>query len=336
MADSLRLVNIVAFDTEGRAVIQPLKQWKLNYRERQACIEVQCGTYRRCYDLRTEVVAIASGESNRKVSIGKTLGRVALTGLLHGRHAASADLRWGGLDRDESHEIYLVMRDTSVVALEMDADDLDSLLEVVPEDAKRDDAQERWDRLMKRIQAMVEDGPRVLDELEAERQALESERVQIQPQADGGQTFDERNTARERAKEIGAKLSELAVVQRAVLYDLSMKDETQRLKSINGAADADRATAKAPPPTPAVSSTPMPQVTDGGTPVEPVKPRKPKRGVMATLVRIVVWILGAGAGFIFNLFVGLLLGSKAWFLLPVALLGGGWLGLRMLDALLRR
>ena len=59
MADSLRLVNIVAFDTEGRAVIQPLKQWKLNYRERQASVEVQCGAYRRNYDLRTEVVAVA-------------------------------------------------------------------------------------------------------------------------------------------------------------------------------------------------------------------------------------------------------------------------------------
>lgn len=96
------------------------------------------------------------------------------------------------------------MRDTSVIALEIDGDDLDDLLEVLPEDAKRDDAQERWDRLMKRIQAMVEDGPRVLDELEAERRALESEQAQIQPQADGGKTFDERNAARERAKEIGA------------------------------------------------------------------------------------------------------------------------------------
>ena len=49
MADDLQLVNIVAFDTEGRAVIQPLKQWKLSYRERQASIEVQCGAYRRNY-----------------------------------------------------------------------------------------------------------------------------------------------------------------------------------------------------------------------------------------------------------------------------------------------
>ena len=57
---------------------------------------------------------------------------------------------------------------------------------------------------------------------------------------------------------------------------------------------------------------------------------------MATLVRIVVWILGAGAGGIFNIFLGLLLGFKALFLLPVTLIGGGWLGLRMLDALLRR
>ena len=336
MADSLRLVNIVAFDTEGRAVIQPLKQWKLNYRERQASVEVQCGAYRRNYDLRTEVVAVASGESNRKVSLGKTLGRVALTGLLHGRHAASADLRWGGLDRDESQEIYLVMRDTSVIALEIDGDDLDDLLEVLPEDAKRDDAQERWDRLMKRIQAMVEDGPRVLDELEAERRALESEQAQIQPQADGGKTFDERNAARERAKEIGAKLSELAVVQRAVLYDLSMKGETQRLKSVNSAADTGRAIAKTPSPAPAVSSTPMPQASDNEAPVRP-EPLRPKRGgFTATLVRIAVWILGAGAGGIFNIFLGLLLGFKALFLLPVTLIGGGWLGLRMLDALLRR
>lgn len=102
MARDIRLVSVVAFDDLGQAVIQTLKKWKVDFNARRATVEVKTNGYTKTYDLRTQVIAVGIGESSNKISIGKTLGRVVLTSLLHGRHAAGADLRWGGIDRDQS------------------------------------------------------------------------------------------------------------------------------------------------------------------------------------------------------------------------------------------
>ena len=120
MASDVRLVNVVAFDNDGNAVIQTLKKWKVDFNARRATVEVKTDGYAKTYDLRTQVIAIGNGESSKKVSVGKTLGRVALTGLLHGRHAAGADLRWGGINRDEFQEVFLMLDDTTTVTMEMD------------------------------------------------------------------------------------------------------------------------------------------------------------------------------------------------------------------------
>ena len=68
---------------------------------------------------------------SEKLSAALDAGEVAVIGGLQG---VTRDGRIATLGRGGS--------DTSAVALEMDADDLDSLLEVVPEDAKRDDEEE--------------------------------------------------------------------------------------------------------------------------------------------------------------------------------------------------
>jgi hypothetical protein len=55
------------------------------------------------------------------------------------------------------------------------------------------------------------------------------------------------------------------------------------------------------------------------------------------VVKLVVWLLGAGAGFIFTVFLGLLMGSgSVWFSLLVTMPLGGWMALKMLAALMRR
>lgn len=333
MASALRLLNVVAFDETGNAMVFPLKKWKISYQARQACIEVKCDGYAKTYNLRTDVVAVGVGEATNKVSIGKTLGRVALTGLLHGRHAASADLRWGGVDRDESQDIYLVMDDTTRVCMEMDGSDFDDLAELLPDAAKDDDAQARVQKLLERIKAMVADGERVLDELTAKRQTLEAERVALLQKVTDGGSFDERHEARERETQIGQQLNELAMVQRAVLYDFAVIRTSQRLK----AEQAEKDRPKPPPPIEkAAGNKPMPLPSSAANlKLETVPERK--TSFLSKVVKVVVWLVGAFAGFIFNGFLGLLLGSSSvWFLLIVTLPLGGWLALKMLAALMRR
>ena len=333
MASDIRLLNMVAFDEAGKAVIQPLKRWKLDFNERRASLEVKCDGYTKVYDLRTQVIAVGVGESTKKVAIGKTLGRVALTGLLHGRHAAGADLRWGGIDRDESQEVFLMLDDTTTVIMEMDGDQFEELAKVLPDAAKEDDAQERAERLIDRIKAMVADGERVLTELTEKHTRLQAEDAALVGQVDSGQSFDERHAARERRVQIARQLTELATEQRAVTYDFAVIRATKELKAKNDAAPSSPAPTAIPATQPKPLAAPVSSVPSA--PARTVT--KSKTSFMGKVVKLVVWLLGAGVGFIFTVFLGLLIGSgSVWFSLIVTMPLGGWIALKMLAALMRR
>lgn len=346
MASDLKLLNVVAFDAAGRAVIASFKNWKLSYQARQASLEIKYETYSKTYDLRTQVLLAATGDSEKKVSIGKTLGRVALTGLLHGRHAASADLRWGGVDRDEYHTLVMVLDDTTRVSMQMSNDEVKELWELLPDAAKEDAADERTEKMMLRIKAMVADGERVLDELQAKRSGLEAEFKDQHLKIEGAASFDERHDARQRCAAITQQLNELSTVQRAVHYDFAVLKHVEVLKLANAAPSkpgvvaakpmqmAAAVATSAPAPMTAPSAT-MPPVKAQAAPERPAT--KNKTSLMGKVVKLLVWLLGAAAGFIFTAIVGLFIGTGgAWFLLFVFVPLGGWLALKMLAALMRR
>lgn len=333
MANDIRLVNMVAFDASGGAVIQPLKRWKVSLNDRSASLEVKCDGYTKIYDLRTQVIAVGVGESTKKVAIGKTLGRVALTGLLHGRHAAGADLRWGGIDRDESQEVFLMLDDTTTVIMEMDGDQFEELAKVLPDAAKEDDAQERAERLMDRIKAMVADGERVLTELTEKHTRLQAEDAALVGQVDSGQSFDERHAARERRGQIARQLTELAREQRAVTYDFAVIQATKALKAKNDGS----ASSPAPTSIPAIQPKPLAAPVSSAPSAPARTATKSKTNLMGKVVKLVAWLLGACVGFIFTVFLGLLIGSGiVWFSLIVTMPLGGWIALKMLAALMHR
>lgn len=346
MASDLKLYNVVAFDAAGQAVMAPLAQWKVSYQARQASLEIKCDTYVKKYDLRTQVVMAGTGDSQKKVSIGKTLGRVALTGLLHGRHAASADLRWGGVDRDEYHEFVMVLDDTTRVTMEMDNAEVKELWELLPDAAKEDAASERAEKMMLRINAMVADGERVLTELQAKRSSLDTEFQAQHLKIEAAASFDERHEARERCAAITQQLTELSTVQRAVQYDFAVIKHTEALKLANAAPSKPVAVAAKPLQMAAAMTTSVPApmsvsfatVPSTKAQTAPVRTAtKNKTSLLEKVVKLVVWLLGAAAGFIFTAILGMFIGSgNAWFLLFVNMPLGGWLALKMLAALMRR
>lgn len=345
MASNLSLVNVVAFDGTGNAVIQPLKNWKATYREKQAILEIKCDGYVKVYDLRTQVIAVGVGESIKKVALGKTLGRVALTGLLHGRHMASADLRWGGVDRDEYQEVFMMFDDTTTITMEMDGDEFEDLLKLLPDAAKEDEAQDRAEKLMDKVKAMVADGERVLGELTLKHDRLMAEDAELAGKVEAGESFDERHQARERRNLIARQLQELATEHKAVTYDFAVIQATKALKAKNDAV----LSASAKPTT--KDSLPKPMAapaaltasyasnvsTSTATHAKPGMKEKSKTSFMGKVAKLIVWLLGACAGFILTVFLGLLFGSgKMWFTLLITVPLGGWLGLKMLAALMRR
>lgn len=327
MPSEFQLVNVVAFDDHGDPVLEPLNKWKVSYNRRAATVEIKARGYVRQYDLRSDVAACGVGDSHEKVALGKTLGRVALTGLFHGRYAAGADLRWGGVSRNEIHEFFLMFDDTTTLSMELDGDEYDEFSEQLPERARADDAQQRMERLLERIQAMVADGPRVLTELNGQRIAIQAEIEQQKPLIDGGATFDARHGARTRSEELTRSLNDVNVVRQAVLYDLAASGAVKLPATRNSPAIA----AISPVDVRSPSAKPTKRVE------APAAPTKRKCSFLGKVVKLVVALVGAGAGVVAAAFVVALLGPQwSWLAIPVCVILGAWLAVNMLNALMRR
>jgi hypothetical protein len=369
MASDIQLLYVVAFDASGAPVIHPLDEWKVVHNERQASIEVSYGSYRKTYDLRVKVIAIGLGEAKKKVALGKTLGRLALTGLIHGRHAASADLRWGGVDRDEYQNVFLVMDDLTTVQWEMHNPEFLELEKLLPKAAKVETAAGDVKKLRARINAMVEDGDRVLDELEASRLSLESQRDEVQAKVESAASFDERHAAREQSEALTQQLAELTTTQRAVLFQLAKKSKQDVTVSPAIAAPAIAAPSIAtlvPQIAPSREQTPSalaakaPEFRSESLAVEASAPPSlgrtapmaeaaskpnpylqplPERASMTMGERLAKWafvLIGGFGGLMLSIPFVLFLMPYGVLLMPVGFGVGCWMGPKMLAALMRR
>ena len=333
MASNLKLLRVVAFDGSGKPVLGPVQKWKLSYSQRRATLEIKYAGYSRTYDLRTDLVSVAPMDSRQKASIGKTLGRVALTGLVHGRRGAAADLRWGGLDRDEVTTLALIFGDTTSVSVEMESDEVDELLTLVPETVASNEAFEVARGLVHLIKAMADDGPRVLQELETKHVQLEEELVTLRPTIDGGASFDERQAARERGLAIEAELAELQITRQGVLYALAYNgtDVTQaveRTVMMPPAATASNVISDSAAQDVKASKRPTTSAQRASSSTGP--------GGSSKLVKVLVFVFGAFVGCLAALLSMLFLGPLGVFLSPITVIGSGWLAVKMFNSWMRR
>ena len=339
MADNLQLRKVVAFGTDGQPVLTPLNKWKLSYSERNASLKIQCSGYAKQYDLRTDLAAVAPGESQQKLAIGKTIGRLALTGLLHGRQAAGADLRWGGVDRDESVSLYLIFKDTTMVSMELESDEVEDLLQEIPGDVATEEAYQAALALHKRVKAMVQDGQRVLTELDANEEALKSQIATLQPLTECAPSFDERADARARCSQAEQQLDQLQCTRRAVVYELSASGV------ITGPAlsSLSQPTPVAPAMNTAIPSQTAPApATAQPTPTRasPVarSPNKSKKS-SGKFVKGLAALVGAFVGLVASMLFAVFLSGMpvvAILQIPVMVVGGGWIAVKMLNALMTR
>ncbi|MFM9428728.1 hypothetical protein RCH10_005205 [Variovorax sp. GrIS 2.14] len=339
MSTDLKLLKVVAFDAAGRAVLTPLNKWKLAYSERHAMLEIKCAGYVKRYDLRHDLAAVAPGETRQKVALGKTVGRLALTGLLHGRHAAGADLRWGGVDRDEAIGLYFIFNDTTMVSMELESDEVEALLKSVPSGVTSEEAYAAAAAQSKRVKAMARDGSRVLDEMDAQGRDLEGQLVTAHPIMESGASFDEREQARERCGLLQLQLGQLHQTRRAVVYELAASGVATGQPLIDQAKSI-------PAAAPAVTSAPQVSVaapTSGAQPVAmvaspvsaPCRDTR-QRSAASKVAKVLTFIVGAGIGFMVSLLLMLFLAPWGVLLIPFVTIGGGWLAVKMLNALMRR
>jgi hypothetical protein len=336
MPTNLQLLKVVALDASGQAVRTPLDKWKLSYVERNATLEIACPAYAKRYDLRKDLAAVAPGETREKVAIGKTLGRLALTGLLHGRHAAGADLRWGGIDRDESMSLYLIFKDTTTVSMELDSDEMEYLLKEVPQGVATEESYQSAVALSKRVKAMAQDGPRVLTELDAKAAEIGGQVEKLTPLVESAATFDERHLAREQCAALQLQLAELGNTRTAVLYELAVYGLTSALPLANELTAASVATMAEAAPVSAPAAVAPPTTRPIASLSQPARAVTKQSSASGKIVKILVALVGAFVGLMVSMLGMLFFGPLGFLAIPVITIGGGWISLRMLDTLMRR
>lgn len=156
------------------------------------------------YNAATQVRCVAKIAAETKMRVGRTLGRTALTGIgaaiLTGRQsalgAAFLDYRFGGDETDEMVAALIVFSDYSSIVLQSESEEFEKLCALLPPHVLSDEVQALTAEEIDRIKRMAADGPRVLEEMQAQIAETEKSIRAFSEQANTGATFAERDEGR--------------------------------------------------------------------------------------------------------------------------------------------
>lgn len=190
------------------------------------------------YDVKSQVRCVTAVTAETKIRVGKTVARSALTGLgaaiFSGRHAALGgailDYRFAGNETEDVISAVIVFSDFSTIAFQCEAGEFEKLSSFMPPDALTEERAEQTEEQLSRIKRMADDGPRVLDEMEAYLVKTREHVTLLSTQAVDGATFAERDQARQDLAQATVDLDDAQAVKKAV-EALIASAGTGRLKS---------------------------------------------------------------------------------------------------------
>lgn len=220
--------KVVALDQAGQPVVRALSQWSARLNHGKNTLTLSSGTHRLSYDLSRDVRYLAVVDQKQEVDLGKTLGRMALTGIgvngfEHGKGVAGAvmELATRGTSNTAWLLVEIVLTDLSVVRFEARPEQINEkpeLLRAAGEEARR--KLEAVNDVLRRLRA---DGERTLPELEQTISVLQAEAAQHQREAEAGQTFALRDAARAKLASIDEQIADKSAVRVALLVDWKLE-----------------------------------------------------------------------------------------------------------------
>jgi hypothetical protein len=175
------------------------------------------------YTLQNDIRCIQQSDQRSVTAVGKTLSRMAVSGiawkLMAGRGGAGAAVLDYGLRGVEQRSIVaaeIVFRDFSMISFECNEADFAKICADVPPYALTDEAATETIEHLERIHRMAEDGSRIYPELTETLAKLTSEIKRVELDAENGKTFAERDAARGRLEELNAQLDVAEPTSKAV------------------------------------------------------------------------------------------------------------------------
>lgn len=225
---NIKASRVVAFDSLGAGILCPVGDWAVEIDTRSKAINLKTGKHRLTYDLTTQVVFLGVADQKEEVALGKTLGRMALTGIATNGFAAGKgvpgavmDLALRGSERNLVVAAWLITDDTTAVEFEATAEEFKKLCALLPASAISNAGYEKAKDTVALVERMKLDGPRVVDELGTEIERLVQEIALVQQSEDSGQSFQERDASRMSRQTLQKALVERKSLRKAVTFNLS-------------------------------------------------------------------------------------------------------------------
>lgn len=219
---NFKATKVVAVDPAGVAITKRADQWTAKYNEKKNTLVLSCAGHRRRYDLTTGVRFLAIVDQKDEVDLGRTLGRMALTGIatngfVHGKGVPGAvmDLAMRGVATNAWLRCEMVLTDLSVVSFEARPEELKAAPALVR--AASDVARERLEALNDLFRRVLADGERVLPELDANIAEQRKKAARLAQEAETGAGFAERDNARQKLDEVNAELADKETVREAMI-----------------------------------------------------------------------------------------------------------------------
>lgn len=171
-----------------------------------------------------EIRCIAKIDAETKISVGRTLGRSALTGIgaaiFTGRHAALGgailDYRFAGDETTETVTGLIVFSDFSSLMFACDASHFAKFSALMPPEAVSDERAEETAEQLGKIKRMADDGPRVIAEMDEAVSKAQKMVDRMTVQAEEGSSFAERDEARLQLAGLSEQLHDAKAMSNAV------------------------------------------------------------------------------------------------------------------------
>jgi uncharacterized protein YecT (DUF1311 family) len=192
----------------------------------------------RTYNLATDALCAYPISGRQESDIGKTAGRMLLTGIATGALSkgkggggALMDLALRGSEKRVIAGVCIVMHDTTAVTFESTVDEFTSIVSKLHKAVPNLGDESDHTKIIKTIDSLAADGERVLIELDESISSASQRYLDAQKNAETGATFAERNNQRNLIQELSLNLRRKEGIRDAVKFRFAwLKRPPEKIK----------------------------------------------------------------------------------------------------------
>lgn len=233
-------IRVVALDSNGLPISKDPKDWQVSVNIPAKQLNLTCNRFQVIYRFEEELLHVTVTNKSEEIDLGKTLSRMALSGLSasylrkkegSGIGGALLDLSVRGSEKTVIAEGVLCFTDTSLIKFEATKEELAAISTIFPADSFSEKSRTKFERMLEKLKRMVEDGAQILPEIAASITKLSEQLKEAEDNVAKGTTFEERDAARDAVRSIKSQISDLQTFHKIVGFELREPEKIAVIKS---------------------------------------------------------------------------------------------------------